>query len=118
MEKAQWAGALDSVGGETLAWLTRTMQQNGAIASFGNAGGVELHTTVLPFILRGVRLLGVDSAATAMPLRNQIWQRLATICAFADSGPDRAYRTASAELAASLRQVDARRSCAGVRWWN
>ena len=78
MEKAQWAGALDSVGGETLAWLTRTMQQNGVIASFGNAGGVELHTTVLPFILRGVRLIGIDSAATAMPLRRQIWQRLAS----------------------------------------
>ena len=78
LEKALWAGALDSVGGETLAWLTRTMQQNGAIASYGNAGGIELHTTVLPFILRGVRLLGVDSAATAMPLRHQIWQRLAT----------------------------------------
>jgi len=78
LEKAQWAGALDAVGGETLAWLTRTMQQNGIIASFGNAGGVELHTTVLPFILRGVRLIGIDSAATAMPLRRKIWQRLAT----------------------------------------
>jgi acrylyl-CoA reductase (NADPH) len=78
LEKAQWAGALDAVGGETLAWLTRTMQQNGVIASFGNAGGLELHTTVLPFILRGVRLIGIDSAATAMPLRRKIWQRLAT----------------------------------------
>jgi NADPH2:quinone reductase len=78
LEKAQWAGALDSVGGETLAWLTRTMQQNGVIASFGNAGGFELHTTVLPFILRGVRLIGIDSAATAMPVRSKIWQRLAT----------------------------------------
>jgi acrylyl-CoA reductase (NADPH) len=77
MEKAQWAGALDAVGGETLSWLTRTMQQDGAIASFGNAGGVELHTSVFPFILRGIKLLGVDSAATAMPLRKQIWQRLA-----------------------------------------
>lgn len=76
MEKALWAGALDSVGGETLAWLTRTMQQNGSIASFGNAGGLELNTTVLPFILRGVRLLGVDSAATPMLLRRKIWQRL------------------------------------------
>jgi acrylyl-CoA reductase (NADPH) len=53
------------VGGDTLAWLARTMQQEGAIASFGNAAGVELHTTVFPFILRGVKLLGVDSAATA-----------------------------------------------------
>jgi len=78
LEKAQWAGALDAVGGETLSWLTRTMRQNGAIASFGNAGDVELHTTVLPFILRGVRLIGIDSAATAMPLRRAIWQRLAT----------------------------------------
>jgi len=78
LEKAQWAGALDAVGGETLAWLTRTMLQGGAIASFGNTGGFELHTTVMPFILRGVRLIGVDSAATAMPLREKIWQRLAT----------------------------------------
>ncbi len=77
LEKALWAGALDAVGGDTLAWLARTMQQDGAIASFGNAGGVELHTTVFPFILRGVKLLGVDSAATAMPLRQQMWQRLA-----------------------------------------
>ena len=78
LEKPQWAGALDSVGGEMLSWLARTMQQEAAIASFGNAAGVELHTTVFPFILRGVKLLGVDSAATLMPLRKQIWQRLAT----------------------------------------
>ena len=77
LEKALWAGALDSVGGDTLAWLTRTMQQNGAIACFGNAGGLELHTSVFPFILRGVKLLGVDSAATDMALRKQLWQRLA-----------------------------------------
>ena len=86
LEKAQWAGALDAVGGETLAWLTRTMQQNGVIASFGNAGGIELHTTVMPFILRGVRLIGIDSAATAMPLRREIWRRLAT-------GPSTGLRT-------------------------
>lgn len=78
LEKAQWAGALDAVGGDTLAWLTRSMQQDGAIASFGNAGGVELHTTVFPFILRGVRLIGIDSAATAMPLRREIWRRLSS----------------------------------------
>ena len=77
LEKALWAAAVDSVGGATLAWLTRTMQQNGVIASFGNAGGVELNTTVLPFILRGVRLIGIDSAATAMPLRREIWHKLA-----------------------------------------
>jgi NADPH2:quinone reductase len=78
LEKAMWAGALDSVGGETLAWLARTMQNEGGIASFGNAAGVELHTTVFPFILRGVKLLGVDSAATTMPLRKELWQRMAT----------------------------------------
>jgi NADPH2:quinone reductase len=77
LEKTLWAGALDAVGGETLAWLARTVQQDGAIASFGNAGGAELHTTVFPFILRGVKLLGVDSAATPMPLRKQMWLRLA-----------------------------------------
>jgi NADPH2:quinone reductase len=78
LEKTLWAGAFDSVGGEQLGWLTRTMQQNGAIAAFGNAGGIEFKTTVLPFILRGVRLLGVDSGYTPMPLRRKAWERLAT----------------------------------------
>ena len=78
LEKPLWAAAFDSVGGDQLGWLTRTMNQNGLIASFGNAGGIELKTNVLPFILRGVRLIGVDSAATAMPLRRKVWQRLAT----------------------------------------
>jgi acrylyl-CoA reductase (NADPH) len=54
------------------------MQPHGLIASFGNAGGIELKTTVLPFILRGVRLIGVDSAVTPMPLRRKVWGRLAT----------------------------------------
>jgi NADPH2:quinone reductase len=78
LEKALWAAAFDSVGGEQLAWLTRTMQPDGLIASFGNAGGIELKTTVLPFILRGVRLIGVNSGETPMPLRRKIWGRLAT----------------------------------------
>jgi len=78
LEKPLWAAAFDSVGGDQLAWLTRTMNQTGLIAAFGNAGGIELKTTVLPFILRGVRLIGVDSAATPMPLRRKVWQRLAT----------------------------------------
>jgi len=76
LEKTQWAGALDALGDSTLAWLTRTMKQGGAIASYGNAGGASLHTTVYPFILRGVRLLGIDSAATEMALREKIWLRL------------------------------------------
>ncbi len=78
LEKPLWAAAFDSVGGDPLSWLTRTMHQNGLIASIGNAGGIELKTNVLPFILRGVRLIGVDSAATPMPLRRKVWQRLAT----------------------------------------
>jgi putative YhdH/YhfP family quinone oxidoreductase len=77
LEKTLWAGAFDSVGGEQLGWITRTMQQNGVIASFGNAGGIELKTTVLPFILRGVRLIGVDTGYTPMPLRRKVWERLA-----------------------------------------
>lgn len=77
LEKAQWAGALDAVGGTMLSWLVRSMMQGGAIASFGNTGGAELHTTVYPFILRGVRLVGIDSASTLMPLRQKIWLRLA-----------------------------------------
>ncbi|MES1981717.1 MAG: oxidoreductase [Pseudomonadota bacterium] len=77
LEQAQWAAALDAIGGPTLSWLTRSMQQNGVIASYGNTGGEQLHTTVYPFILRGVRLIGIDSAKTAMPLRQVIWQRLA-----------------------------------------
>ena len=77
LEKPLWAAAFDSVGGDQLSWLTRSMQQTGLIASFGNAGGIDLKTNVLPFILRGLRLIGVDSAATPMPLRQKVWQRLA-----------------------------------------
>ena len=78
LEKATWAGAVDAVGGDTLAWLTRTMQQGGTIASSGLTGGSDLHTTVMPFILRGVKLLGIDSAYCPMPLRRRVWNRLAT----------------------------------------
>ena len=78
LEKAQWAGAVDSVGGDTLAWLTRTMQPGGVIAAFGNAGGAQLATTVLPFILRGVTLVGIDSVMCPRADRLQAWQRLAT----------------------------------------
>lgn len=78
LEKPLWAAAFDSVGGDQLGWLTRTMQPGGVIGSFGNAGGIELKTNVLPFILRGVRLIGVDSAATPMALRRRVWGRLAS----------------------------------------
>ena len=78
LEKSLWAGAVDAVGGDTLAWLTRTMQYNGGIASSGLTGGTELHTTVLPFILRGVKLLGIDSAMCPMAKRQDAWRRIAT----------------------------------------
>ena len=77
LEKSTWAGAVDTVGGETLAWLTRTMMYRGAIASTGLAGGTDLHTTVLPFILRGTKLLGIDSVMCPMPLRRHMWECLA-----------------------------------------
>src|SRR5262245_16193295 len=78
LEKATWAGAVDPVGGETLAWLTRTMNYGGTIASSGLTGGTELKTTVMPFILRGVKLLGIDSVMCPMPTRLEVWRRLQT----------------------------------------
>jgi NADPH2:quinone reductase len=78
MEAALWAGAIDNVGGEVLTWLTRTMGYGGNIASVGLAASHELHTTVMPFILRGVNLLGINSVATPRELRLTVWHRLAT----------------------------------------
>ena len=78
LEKAMWAGAVDNLGGDTLAWLTRTMDWWGSIASIGLAQNHELHTTVMPFILRGVNLLGINSVATPRDLRVAVWDRLAT----------------------------------------
>jgi NADPH2:quinone reductase len=78
LEKATWAGAVDAVGGDTLAWLTTTMMYNGSIASSGLAGGTHLQTTVLPFILRGVKLLGIESVMCPMQTRRDVWRRLGT----------------------------------------
>ena len=78
LEKARWAGAVDAVGGDMLAWLTRTTDAWGSIASTGLTGGVELHTTVMPFILRGVSLIGIDSVSCPMEIRTEVWRRLAT----------------------------------------
>jgi NADPH2:quinone reductase len=77
LEAARFGGALDNVGGETLAWLTRTVDNWGNIASIGLAGGTELHTTVLPFILRGISLLGINSSATLRDQRLVVWGRIA-----------------------------------------
>ena len=76
MEKAEWAGAIDNLGGDLLTWLTRTVDYGGNIASIGLAAGIELNTTVLPFILRAVCLLGINSVDTPRDLRLQVWQRI------------------------------------------
>lgn len=77
MEAGEWAGAMDNVGGPILHWVLATMQQAGTVASIGNAASHKLETTVFPFILRGVSLLGVDSGYLPMPARLKVWERLA-----------------------------------------
>lgn len=77
LESARWAGAVDTVGGEILGWLTRTARKDGRIAVCGNAGGVGFETTVMPFILRGVDLLGIDSGWCDIETRRGLWRRLA-----------------------------------------
>jgi NADPH2:quinone reductase len=78
LEKATWAGAVDAAGGDLLAWLVRTTNYWGSVASTGLTGGTDLHLTVMPFILRGVSLIGVDSVACPMDVRREVWRRLAT----------------------------------------
>lgn len=75
--RASWAGAVDTLGGGVLAWLLSQMREAGTVASIGLAASHELHATVMPFILRGVSLLGIDSVNCPLQLRAQIWQRLA-----------------------------------------
>ena len=77
LEKTLWGGAVDNLGGATLAWLTRTVVPYGNIASVGLAQGPELNTTVMPFILRGVSLLGINSVEVPGALRAEVWRRLA-----------------------------------------
>jgi NADPH2:quinone reductase len=78
LEAVQWAGAIDNLGGEHLTWLTRTVDFWGNIACIGLAASHELHTTVMPFILRGVNLLGINSVATPRDVRLAVWSRIAT----------------------------------------
>jgi acrylyl-CoA reductase (NADPH) len=78
LENARFAGAIDNLGGEVLTWLTRTVDFWGNIASIGLAANAELKTTVMPFILRGVALLGINSSATRREWRLAVWQRIAT----------------------------------------
>jgi putative YhdH/YhfP family quinone oxidoreductase len=78
LESVRWAGAVDTVGAATLPYVLRTLRIGAAVASSGNASGAELATTVFPFILRGVALLGMDSANMAIGPRRALWERLAT----------------------------------------
>jgi acrylyl-CoA reductase (NADPH) len=78
LESARWAGAVDAVGAATLPYVLRTLRPGAAVASSGNAGGAGLATTVLPFILRGVALLGMDSANLPIAERRALWTRIAT----------------------------------------
>jgi acrylyl-CoA reductase (NADPH) len=77
MDSARWAGAVDTVGGKVLATVLTQMAYGASVAACGNAGGVDLPTTVLPFILRGVNLLGIDSVMCPAPQRKEAWARLA-----------------------------------------
>jgi acrylyl-CoA reductase (NADPH) len=77
LDRATWAGAIDNLGGDTLGWMLSTMKQGGIVASIGLAADYKLNTTVMPLILRGVYLLGINSAEVPMPLRQKLWDRLA-----------------------------------------
>lgn len=79
IESAQWAGAVDSVGGDLLGWVLRTTKPEGVVTSFGNAAGSSFDGSVLPFILRGIKLIGIN-ANSPMELRKMIWQRIAGEC--------------------------------------
>jgi putative YhdH/YhfP family quinone oxidoreductase len=78
LDSERWAGAIDAVGGATLPYVLRTLRAGAAVAASGNAGGRALETTVFPFILRGVALLGMDSVTVPIRRRREIWDRLAT----------------------------------------
>jgi acrylyl-CoA reductase (NADPH) len=78
LDKATWAGAVDNLGGEVLSWLASTMSIGGTLACIGLAAGHTFNTTVMPLILRGVSVLGVDSVNALMPVRREVWQRLAS----------------------------------------
>lgn len=78
LESERWAGAVDAVGGATLPYVLRTLRTGAAVAASGNVGGAKLETTVFPFILRGVALLGMDSVNVPISRRRDLWDRLAT----------------------------------------
>jgi acrylyl-CoA reductase (NADPH) len=77
LESERWAGCVDAVGGPTLANVLASMKHRGSVASCGLAGGNKLETTVIPFLLRGINLLGIDSVSSPRPERQTAWDRLA-----------------------------------------
>ena len=77
LDKSTWAGAIDNLGGDVLAWICSTMKENGVIGSIGLAASPNLNTSVMPFILRGVRLLGINSGESSNDVREKVWRRLA-----------------------------------------
>jgi len=76
LESARWAAAIDSVGGKVLGKLLKQVNYGGAVAALGNAGGIGLETNVLPFILRGVTLIGIDSVMQPFATRMAAWSRI------------------------------------------
>jgi acrylyl-CoA reductase (NADPH) len=78
LDKERWAGVVDTVGSKILANALAMTKAGGAVAACGNAGGMDLPTTVAPFILRGVSLLGINSVTIPKVLREEAWARLAS----------------------------------------
>jgi len=78
LDKATWSGAVDNLGGDVLAWMCSTMKDNGVIGSIGLAASPNLNTTVMPFILRGARLLGINSGESSNDVRATVWKRLSS----------------------------------------
>ena len=75
----RWAGVIDSVGGATLANCIASLRMRAAVAACGNAGGIDFTCTVLPFLLRGASILGIDSVMCPVPRRLEAWRRLAEL---------------------------------------
>jgi acrylyl-CoA reductase (NADPH) len=100
----RWAGAVDTVGGDMLATLLASTQQHGCVTACGLVGGADLHTTVYPFILRGVALAGIDSALCPMDRRRAIWNKLAA--AWKPAGLEKlAHEISLDELPASIERI-------------
>ena len=104
LDSAHWAGAIDNVGGDMLSGLTRVIKPWGSIASCGMAGGIGVKTTVMPFIIRGIGLLGINSAGCPYAIRKELWTRLAG--AWKPAHLDRIENTEAAlnDLSAALRE--------------